>query len=1049
MHGRKSAATRSRILARWGIASLAALLVVATQSLIGTSPASAASTPPAYYPSGPQVNVPVATVTDGGWTECFVDKYADGLHAALPGLLDACTGKYLMLAGRATGSSTLGLLAAAPRDDVLFDTGTGDTTHVANGTGWYFADNWSWGFAKAGDSVERSSCDVASVDGALRLCWHTAAYGGFRLGTDTTLNGSTDFERVVYQTGVQKITFTSTAPADAVPGDTYTAAATGGASGNPVVLSIAAASSSVCSLDGSTVTFNHPGTCTVDADQDGNGDFSAGHGEQAITVSKIAQPVTFTSTAPTDAVAGTTYDVTATGGASGKPVTLSIDPASSSLCSVDGSTVTFAHAGDCVVDADQGGNTDYAAATRSQQTVAVGKAAQAITFTSTAPADAVVGGTYDLTATGGASGKPVTFSIDPASSDVCSVDGSTVTFAHAGDCVVDADQAGDSDYRAATQSQQTVAVGKAAQAIAFSSTVPTGAVLGDTYDVTATGGASGSPVGFSIDAASSDVCSVDGSTVTFLHAGDCVVDADQDGTADYTAAPQSQQTVTVVKTDQAITFTSAAPTDAVVGATYDVVASGGASGNAVSFSVDPASSDVCSVDGSTVTFAHTGECVVDADQDSTADYNAAPQSQQTVTVSKAAQAVAFTSTAPADAVVGATYDVAATGGASGNPVAFAIADDSSDVCSLDGSTVTFAHPGDCVVDADQDGSTDYVAAAQVEQHVAVAQASTTTGIMVKRGQIVAHVTANAPGAGTPTGSVDFTVGTTQVGSARLVDGIATLTHDVAAGATRTVAARYRGDADFTASSASTARKDPRITASVSSTAPKSGRGWYSAPVTVHFHCSTNGAPLATACPAPVTLRANRAGQTATGTVAAVDGGIATAAVSGINIDTVKPKVRIRGIHRGATYVQKPKPRCVGHDQLSGVVSCRLTHRKVGNRIRWKAVATDKAGNTRKVTVRTTVLPVDVQGAHQSGGVFSVTSGRTYTLVVKGSATRPVYYDAALAPHRPVQRDKAFLPAGHHRWALGVTMAPHMDSHSRWNLGVKIGGKLLIVKVRIR
>jgi hypothetical protein len=395
-----------------------------------------------------------------------------------------------------------------------------------------------------------------------------------------------------------------------------------------------------------------------------------------------------------------------------------------------------------------------------------------------------------------------------------------------------------------------------------------------------------------------------------------------------------------------------------------------------------------------------------------------------------------------------TYDVAATGGASGNPVTFGIDAGSATVCSISGSTVTFTHPGSCVIDADQAGATDYAAATQAQQVATVAQAATTTSVTVKPGQIVAHVAAVAPAVGTPTGTVTFTVGTASVGSATLAGGTATLAYQVPAGATRTVAARYSGDTDFTASSASTSRHDPRITARVTSTRA-SHHGWYGAPVTVSFQCVADGAALATACPSPVTLRANAAGQSATGTVSAVDGGVATVSVTGIDIDAVKPTVRIAGAKRGTTYRGvTPTPRCVARDRLSGVASCRLTHHTVGARVRWKAVATDQAGNKRKVAVRTTVLPVDIQGAHQHGGVFAVRSGSTYTLVVTGTAHRPVYYDAAAAPHRPVQRDKAFLPAGHHRWALGVSMTPGMRAGSHWNLGVKIGKKMVIVQVRV-
>jgi tripartite motif-containing protein 71 len=88
---------------------------------------------------------------------------------------------------------------------------------------------------------------------------------------------------------------------------------------------------------------------------------------------------------------------------------------------------------------------------------------QAIAFTSRAPTTAVVGGpSYAVAATGGASGNPVTFS--PATSGVCTVSGSTVSFVGAGMCTLDANQAGNSDYAPAPTATQSFAV--AAQAAA-------------------------------------------------------------------------------------------------------------------------------------------------------------------------------------------------------------------------------------------------------------------------------------------------------------------------------------------------------------------------------------------------------------------------------------------------------------------------------------------------------------------------------------------------------------------------------------------------------
>jgi len=120
--------------------------------------------------------------------------------------------------------------------------------------------------------------------------------------------------------------------------------------------------------------------------------------------------------------------------------------------------------------------------------ISVGLGSQTITFTSTAPSGAVVGGpTYPVTATGGASGNPVTFSIDASSTSGCALSGSTVSFGGpAGTCVVDANQAGNTSYSAAAQEQQSFPVGLADTDLALhgvpdnstvNATSPSGAVV--------------------------------------------------------------------------------------------------------------------------------------------------------------------------------------------------------------------------------------------------------------------------------------------------------------------------------------------------------------------------------------------------------------------------------------------------------------------------------------------------------------------------------------------------------------------------------------------
>ena len=119
---------------------------------------------------------------------------------------------------------------------------------------------------------------------------------------------------------------------------------------------------------------------------------------------------------------------------------------------------------------------------------ATGVKAQAITFTSSAPTDAVVAGpSYDVTATGGGSGNPVTFSRSIFSGGVCVLSGSTVTFVGLGTCVIAADQFGGPGYAAAPEVQQSFAVGEGTPSFTSADTVSATVDVDLTFVVTTTG----------------------------------------------------------------------------------------------------------------------------------------------------------------------------------------------------------------------------------------------------------------------------------------------------------------------------------------------------------------------------------------------------------------------------------------------------------------------------------------------------------------------------------------------------------------------------------
>lgn len=236
-------------------------------------------------------------------------------------------------------------------------------------------------------------------------------------------------------------------------------------------------------------------------------------------------------------------------------------------------------------------------------------------------------------------------------------------------------------------------------------------VYGGTGTASATGGGSGNPV--VLTSLTGSTCSVAGTTVGALAAGTCTLAANQAGNASYNAAPQVTQSIAVAKASQSIGF-GAAPV-VPVGGTGTVSATGGGSGNAVTFS--SLTAGTCTVAGGTVTAVAAGACTVAADQAGNANFDPAPQALLAFTVSRLPQAIAF---GPAPLLAaGGTATVSASGGASGNAVVFASL--TPDTCSISGATLSGRAVGSCTIAANQAGDATYLDAPQATLAIAVFQ----------------------------------------------------------------------------------------------------------------------------------------------------------------------------------------------------------------------------------------------------------------------------------------------------------------------------------------
>jgi hypothetical protein len=191
------------------------------------------------------------------------------------------------------------------------------------------------------------------------------------------------------------------------------------------------------------------------------------------------------------------------------------------------------------------GRNDFGEATVPAGLNLIVAAPQSISFTSPVPSPAYVGATYAVSATA-TSGLPVAFST--STPGTCSVSDGTVTFIAVGTCTVAADQAGDATHLAAPEQTQSITVVKRPQTITFTSTAPTLPLVGATYVVTAT---ASSGLAVSVTSLTPGTCTVTGSTATFVAAGSCAIAADQAGDATYLAAPEQQQSITIITAAQA------------------------------------------------------------------------------------------------------------------------------------------------------------------------------------------------------------------------------------------------------------------------------------------------------------------------------------------------------------------------------------------------------------------------------------------------------------------------------------------------------------------
>jgi len=280
-------------------------------------------------------------------------------------------------------------------------------------------------------------------------------------------------------------------------------------------------------------------------------------------------------------------------------------------------------------------------------------------------------------------------------------------------------------------------------AIAGGFTAPTGSVL-FTADGTAQPAVNLSLLGTAVFTASN------------LGVGPHTFQASYSGDPNYNPASSNTLSIMVVPNSQTITFGALPPSQVFGAPAITVSATGGASGNAVTFtSLTPGVCTATGTNGATVTAIGAGMCTIQANQAGSATYGAATAVNQSFPVSPAQQTILFAPLSnqtfgAAPVMVSATVGVQAPSMVSSG-LAASFSSSPTGVCTTSGTTVTLIATGTCTVQASVPGNANYLGAAMPQSFTVLAAQT------IAFGAISTHVSGTAAFALNASASSGFTV----------------------------------------------------------------------------------------------------------------------------------------------------------------------------------------------------------------------------------------------------------------------------------------------------
>lgn len=313
--------------------------------------------------------------------------------------------------------------------------------------------------------------------------------------------------------------------------------------------SYSSANTSVIGISGSTFTVVGAGTSVITATftpTDSTG-YNTATTNMTVTVAKASLGVTASSHTVAFGAAVPTITPTYSGFVNGD--TSSVISGTTCSTSYTPTTPVGTIASSCT-----GATASNYSFTYTPGVITVTKAVQsAVTLSSLSAAYNSSNKTASLTGSGGSGTGSYTYALDASNTTAgCAVNTSTLTYTTAGTCVIAVTHEGDTNHLARTDAV-SFTIGIASQTISFAS-LSAKSYSSDTFTVSATSSASLTVV---FTSGSPTICTTSGtsgSTITLLGVGTCVINANQAGDANTSAASQVSQNFTV--NPRAITVTA-------------------------------------------------------------------------------------------------------------------------------------------------------------------------------------------------------------------------------------------------------------------------------------------------------------------------------------------------------------------------------------------------------------------------------------------------------------------------------------------------------------